>query len=310
VNTQDILQFSQVCVNDALSRCLPLEDTEPKRLHQAMRYSVLSGGKRLRPALLYATGATLGLEPIQLAQQLDPLACAVELIHAYSLIHDDLPAMDDDNLRRGMPTCHRAFDEATAILAGDALQVLAFQLLADTEDAYFSASFSAKQRVQMISLLAKACGSVGMAGGQAMDLAATGQANLLTLAELETLYRYKTGYLIRASIELAVLACPLSHSQYQIDAFENLIQYADAIGLAFQIQDDILDIEVSTDVLGKQQGADRAKQKATYPQLAGLEAAKTKVQILYQQALSPLDYFGSNADPLRQLAGYIICRNY
>jgi geranylgeranyl pyrophosphate synthase len=296
VNTHDILQSTQTQVNRALEHCLPLADTAPKRLHEAMRYAVLNGGKRLRPALVYATGTTLGIP----ATQLDAPACAVELIHAYSLIHDDLPAMDDDDLRRGMPTCHKAFDEATAILAGDALQVLAFQQLAD------NSVFTAQQRVQMISVLAKACGSIGMAGGQAMDLAATGQATCLTLSELETLYRYKTGYLIRASIELAAIAAPSQNNE----SFSHLMKYADAIGLAFQIQDDILDIEVSTEVLGKQQGADTAKQKTTYPGLVGLDFAKAKVKMLYQEAIQHLAYFGADSDPLCQVADYISCRNY
>jgi geranylgeranyl pyrophosphate synthase len=285
----------QTRVNTALERCLPPADIAPQQLHMAMRYSVLNGGKRLRPAFVYATGATLGVSP----DALDPAACAVELIHSYSLIHDDLPAMDNDDLRRGLPTCHKAFDEATAILAGDALQVLAFQQLADADPALLSA----EQRVQMISLLGKACGSIGMAGGQALDLAVTGKADSVTLAELETIHRYKTGCLIRASVELGMLSSGL-------DISESLIQYAENLGLAFQIQDDILDIEASTHVLGKQQGGDIAKQKVTYPQLAGLAAAKTKVRVLYEQAVANLDDFGQQADPLRDLAEYMFLRNY
>jgi farnesyl diphosphate synthase len=257
-------------INHALERCLPHQATEPTRLHEAMRYAVLNGGKRLRPSLVYATGETLGVNP----EQLDVAACAVECIHAYSLIHDDLPAMDNDDMRRGLPTCHKAFDEATAILAGDALQVLAFQQLADAD------FLSAEQRVKMISALAHACGSRGMAGGQAMDLAATGT---ITPEELELLHRYKTGYLIRASVELSVLIA--AHTS------QNLIHYAEAVGLAFQIQDDILDQDA-------------------YSQLVGLDVAKARVQTLYDSAMDQLTDFGHAAEPLRSLTNHMIHREY
>lgn len=271
----------------ALEGFLPSVTTPPHRLHTAMRYSVLSGGKRIRPLLVYAAGEALGIQP----EQLDVIASAVECIHAYSLIHDDLPAMDDDDLRRGLPTCHKAFDEATAILAGDALQTLAFELLASAR----LAPALIPQRLAMIQVLAKASGSLGMAGGQALDLAATGQA--LALTELETIHRLKTGALIQAGIEMTTLA---ASDLAPADA-ARLIQFAQNLGLAFQIQDDILDIESPTAVLGKQQGADASRRKATYPQLLGLEGAKQKAQALLTANLDILDKFIEQGQLLRYL---------
>lgn len=277
-----------------LAQHLPVITHPPQRLHEAMHYSVCNGGKRIRPLLIYATGEALDIE----AEQLDILACAIEYIHAYSLIHDDLPAMDNDDLRRGLPTCHKAFDEATAILAGDALQSLAFEIIAS------AAAFSASQRLSMILCLAKAIGSQGMAGGQALDLAATNQA--LAIDELETVHRLKTGALIQASIELASLAAAeISAAEHQ-----QLLIFAQRIGLAFQIQDDLLDIQSPTALLGKQQGADIARNKSTYPQLLGLETAKYRAQQLFSEALAALESFGSKAALLRLLAENMVYRQY
>ncbi len=277
-----------------LQRWLPSASTSPERLHQAMRYAALDGGKRIRPVLVYATGRVLGVAP----ERLDGPACAVELIHAYSLVHDDLPAMDDDDLRRGKPTCHRAFDQATAILAGDALQTLAFQVLA--EDPAMVADHGA--RLAMVRELALASGSCGMAGGQAIDIAATGRQ--LSLEQLETMHRMKTGALIRAAVRLGALSRPeLPEAERQA-----LDRYAEAVGLAFQIRDDILDIESSTAVLGKRQGADQALDKATYTALLGLDGAKAKAREVYCDAVAALTSFGTAAAPLRALADFIVER--
>jgi farnesyl diphosphate synthase len=225
-------------------------------------------------------------------------ACAVELIHAYSLIHDDLPAMDDDDLRRNRPTCHRAFDEATAILAGDALQTLAFQVLTKSDSA------AVEIRLKMVELLAIASGSRGMAGGQAMDLEATGQS--LNLTELENLHIHKTGALIRVSLQLGGILNP----QLETEKQRALDHYGKCIGLAFQIRDDILDIEGDTETLGKTQGKDQAQDKQTYPALMGMNGAKERAQELLQDALACLEIFGKKADPLRWVAEYITGRNH
>lgn len=283
-------------IEQVLDRWLPPADQPPERLHQAMRYSVLSGGKRVRPLLTYATGEVLDIA----AGQLDAAAAAVETIHAYSLIHDDLPAMDDDDLRRGRPTCHKAFDVATAILAGDALQVLAFQIL--SEDQALSATPAA--RVNMLHLLAVASGSSGMAGGQAMDLNAIGHQ--LTLAELETMHLHKTGALIRASVMLAAE----SHPDLQAAKHAALDRFAKCAGLAFQIHDDILDVEGETAALGKQAGADASRHKPTYPSVLGLEEARRRARDMHNQALQALDIFGSAAEPLAWLSGYIVTRSH
>lgn len=283
-------------IEQVLDRWLPPADKPPERLHQAMRYSVLSGGKRVRPLLTYATGEVLGIA----AGQLDAAAAAVETIHAYSLIHDDLPAMDDDDLRRGRPTCHKAFDVATAILAGDALQVLAFQIL--SEDQALSATPAA--RVNMLHLLAVASGSAGMAGGQAMDLNAIGRQ--LTLAELETMHLHKTGALIRASVLLAAD----SHPDLPVAKHSALDRFAKCAGLAFQIHDDILDVEGETAALGKQAGADASHHKPTYPSILGLEEARRRARDMHNQALQALDIFGAAAEPLAWLSGYIVTRSH
>jgi farnesyl diphosphate synthase len=281
-------------VDAALAQWLPNAELPPQNLHAAMRYAALGDGKRIRPVLVYGAGAALGVEPARL----DGPACAVELIHAYSLVHDDLPAMDDDDLRRGRPTCHRAFDEATAILAGDALQTLAFQILARAPQS----SLDPAARLAMLETLARASGSRGMAGGQALDIAAVGRQ--LDLAQLENLHIHKTGALIRASVRLGTLAA----AQAAAAQTKALDHYAKCIGLAFQVQDDILDVAGDTATLGKTGGKDAAADKPTYPALLGLEGARRKAAELLQDALDSLAGFGSEAQPLRQLARYIVGR--
>jgi farnesyl diphosphate synthase len=277
-----------------LGTVLPAADLSPQRLHAAQRYAVLSGGKRLRPLLVYCTGEALGLA----SSALDAPAAAVELIHSYSLVHDDLPAMDDDDLRRGQPTTHRAFDEATAILAGDALQVLAFSLLARDR----AAGVSSEARLKMIQILADASGTEGMAGGQALDLSAVGR--VLSLEELEAMHRLKTGALIRASVLMAAACAP----GLTPDDWEALDGYAQDIGLAFQIQDDILDVEGNTQDLGKTTGADAARAKPTYPSVLGLETAKIRARELQRRACDRLACFGARAQVLAWLASYVVDR--
>lgn len=288
------LNHAQNRVEAALQHWLPPSKTDPTDLHQAMRYAVLGGGKRIRPLLVYATGHSLEVKP----ESLDVAACAVELIHAYSLIHDDLPVMDDDDLRRGKPTCHKVYGEATALLAGDALQALAFYLLAHAPVTL------GENRLCMIETLGLAAGSRGMVGGQVLDLAAEGQE--ISLPELERIHIHKTGALIRASVLLGAYACPsISNEQHQY-----LDHYAKCIGFAFQIQDDVLDIEGSTEEIGKQRGADIAKQKSTYPLLMGLAAAKERAIELRDEALNSLASFGDSAEILRWIANYIVDRRY
>jgi len=265
-------------------------------LQSAMRYSVLNGGKRIRPALIYLTNQALSGE----LANADASACAIEAIHSYSLVHDDLPAMDNDDLRRGKPTCHIAFDEATAILAGDALQCIAFEWLANQDN-----TLTAQRQLKMLSVLAKASGDNGMIAGQAFDLAHVDKA--LTLAQLENMHRFKTGALISASIELGILS---SNRQVTTDIADSLSLYAKAIGLAFQVQDDILDVIGDAQVIGKPQGSDQAANKPTYPALLGLEGAKTKLAELYNQAISATQCLGEQGEKLRELAQYIIERDH
>jgi geranylgeranyl pyrophosphate synthase len=281
-------------VQRVLDAALPSADLIPQRLHAAQRYAVLGGGKRLRPLLVYCTGEVLNI-PVTV---LDAPAAAVELIHSYSLVHDDLPAMDDDDLRRGQPTTHRAFDEATAILAGDALQVLAFSLLSRDR----TPGTTSDARLKMIQILADASGTEGMAGGQAIDLAAVGHA--LTLGELEAMHRLKTGALIRASVLMAAACSPALSAA----AWEALDGYSQDIGLAFQIQDDILDVEGNTEEIGKTSGADAARAKPTYPSVLGLEAAKIRARELTQRACERLSPLGEAAQLLSWLASYVIQR--
>jgi geranylgeranyl pyrophosphate synthase len=283
----------QARLEQALDHWLPAATTHPARLHGAMRYAVLDGGKRIRPTLVYAGGMATGA----VQDRLDAPACAVELIHAYSLVHDDLPAMDDDDLRRGKPSCHRAFGEATAILTGDALQSLAFQLLAQDDQ-----ETGAAARLEMISRLALASGSRGMAGGQAIDLAATGQQ--LNIAELEDMHIHKTGALIRASVVLGAL-CGNNIDSAQLGGLDH---YAKCIGLAFQIRDDILDVAGETETLGKHTGMDQHREKSTYPALIGLDAARQRARELHADAMDSLTGFDERADPLRWISAYIIDR--
>lgn len=283
-------------VNAALERWLPRAADDPEQLHAAMRYAVLGSGKRLRPVLVYATGDALGAD----AATLDPPACAVELIHAYSLVHDDLPAMDDDDLRRGAPTCHRQFDEATAILAGDALQAFAFELMTTDEHA---AAIAPATRAAMAATLATAAGAGGMAGGQAIDLAACGRT--LTLSALERMHRYKTGALIRASVLLGALAGGADEATHR-----RLAEYGAAIGLAFQIVDDVLDVVADTETLGKTQGADVERGKPTYPALLGLDGARQHAADMRDQAIAALDGAGEDFDPLRNLARFVVERSW
>ncbi len=285
------LLHSQTRVADALEKTLPAATEPAARLKQAMRYSALNGGKRVRATLVYAAAqAVCGNIPATA----DSVACALELIHAYSLVHDDLPAMDDDDLRRGQPTCHIAFDEATAILAGDALQTLAFECIADSK-------LPAELRCELILTLAHASGVAGMVAGQDMDLAAENRQ--ISLDMLESLHRHKTGALIAASVRMGALLAGATQEQLQA-----LARYAHAIGLAFQVQDDILDIESSTEELGKPQGADIALNKSTYPGLLGMEKAKQRAQELCAEANTALEVFAESADALRNLANYIVRR--
>jgi len=275
---------------------LPAPTTVPARLHEAMRYSVLGGGKRIRPALLFATARTLGLTE----DQVEAAACAIELIHVYSLVHDDLPAMDDDDLRRGRPTCHKAFDEATAILVGDALQPLAFQLLA--RDSALPASPAI--RIRLVDMLSEASGTFGMAGGQAIDLAVQGQQP--NIEQVEDMHARKTGAVIRASVLMAAECVP------QLDAhlYAGLNDFAAAIGLAFQIQDDLLDVLGDVSILGKATGADRERDKPTHPAIIGIEASQERVNLLHREALDALEPFGDRAAPLRSLANWLLSRRY
>ena len=279
---------------DTLKRLLPQAEVAPQRLHAAMRYSVLEGGKRVRPLLAFAAGELSGA-PVD---RVGIAAAAVELIHAYSLVHDDMPCMDDDVLRRGKPTCHVEYDEATALLVGDALQSLAFQLLSEhrlNEDA-------AKQ-LQMVKLLAIASGSRGMAGGQAIDLASVGKQ--LTLPELEQMHIHKTGALIRASILLGAHCGNLDQTQ-----LDKLDRYGKCIGLAFQVVDDVLDSEADTGTLGKTAGKDANNDKPTYVTLLGVQAAKKMAAELHGDALNALVEFGAAAQRLRELADFIVKRKY
>jgi farnesyl diphosphate synthase len=284
----------QVRVESALARALPAADHEPRRLHAAMRYAVLGGGKRVRPLLVFAAGESTGAAP----ERLDAVACAVELVHAYSLVHDDLPCMDDDVLRRGKPTVHVEFDQATALLAGDGLQSAAFEALA----AQRLADDPARQ-VEMLRTLALAAGTRGMAGGQAIDLAAVGRA--MTLPELELMHIMKTGALIRASVVLgAQCGAP------RLGELEHLDRYARCVGLAFQVVDDVLDAESSTATLGKTAGKDAARNKPTYVSLLGVQRAKELAQSLRREAHEALAGFGPRGDRLADLADFIVARRF
>jgi geranylgeranyl diphosphate synthase, type II len=281
-------------IEQVLDRYLALPDSGTARLREAMRYSVLGGGKRLRPILVYTTGQSLGA-PLE---HLDAPAAAVELVHVYSLVHDDLPAMDNDDLRRGRPTCHRAFDEATAILVGDSLQALAFDVLANDT----VGTCSAAARLGMMRILAHASGTSGMAGGQAIDLASVGQK--LTPAAVENMHRRKTGALIEGSVLLGATAAGITPG-LELDALK---RFGADIGLAFQIQDDILDVEGETAVIGKSAGADVARNKPTYPSTVGLPGARTRAHELRDGAIAALAPLGSRVATLADLADFVVSR--
>lgn len=289
--------YQKVCqerVNTLLANLFIEPAPELKRLYEAMHYSVMMGGKRIRPLLVYAACETMGGS----LEQADAAACALELVHSYSLVHDDLPAMDNDDLRRGQPTTHKAFDEACAILVGDGLQAMAFEVLANPTINKLPSDITLK----MVQVLAKAAGSQGMVGGQAIDLASVGKK--LDQYALEFMHRHKTGALIEASVILGAL----SSNRSDWERVNKLEQYARVIGLAFQVQDDILDIESDTQTLGKTQGSDIAHDKPTYPALLGLAGAKQYVHELHQQALDTLADFDSSANVLRDLSTYIVER--
>jgi geranylgeranyl diphosphate synthase type II len=290
---QQLVQW-QTRMEQALANRLPRADQVPTRLHEAMRYSVLGGGKRIRPALVFATGRTLGLTE----DQVEAAACAIELVHVYSLVHDDLPAMDDDDLRRGRPTCHKAYDEATAVLVGDALQPLAFQLLA--RDPKLPADPAV--RLKLIELLAEASGTFGMAGGQAIDLSVQGHA--IGIAEVEQMHARKTGALIRVSVMMAAACVPALSAALS----EHLARFATAVGLAFQIQDDLLDVLGDASKLGKATGADSARAKPTYPAVIGVAASQQRMHQLHAEAQAALAPFGTHAEPLRLLAAWLLKR--
>jgi farnesyl diphosphate synthase len=279
-------------IDSVLAQYLPDTKATPTHLHEAMRYAVLNGGKRLRPLLVYATGYALRIP----REKLDAPAVAVEFLHAYSLIHDDLPAMDNDDLRRGKPTCHIAFDEATAILAGDALHALAFETLAN------ASHIDASRRLQMIGCLAKSAGSFGMVGGQAIDLSSS--SNSMNHDQLAHMHRCKTGAVIRASIQLAALMQPVA-----AETFNQLTLFAETLGLAFQVQDDLLDVEGDASLMGKNTGVDAALDKATYPAILGMTGAKQWLHQLHEEALSILAYIDGDTKYLKHLTNFAVSRN-
>ncbi len=280
MQVQNYIESCLSRINTQLDRTLPPATQSPESLHEAMRYACLNGGKRVRPLLIYAAGHMLNIPN----EKLDSAAIAVELIHAYSLIHDDLPSMDNDDLRRGKPTCHIAFNEATAILAGDALHTLAFEVLSNAID------IADTQRIQMMACLARAAGSFGMVGGQAMDMAA--QATNLSKDQLAHMHRCKTGALIRASIQMAALIDPIPQ-----DTFNQLTLFSESLGLAFQVRDDLLDVE-----------SDKTANKASYPAILGLKETQQWLAQLHQEALGILAHMDGNTAYLKHIAGFIVVR--
>jgi geranylgeranyl pyrophosphate synthase len=291
------LETWRLRMESALSARLPDANAVPARLHGAMRYSVLGGGKRIRPALVFATGRAVGLTE----DDVEAVACAIELVHVYSLVHDDLPAMDDDDMRRGRPTCHKAYDEATALLVGDALQPLAFQLLARDPKLPNSAAI----RLKLTDMLAQAIGTYGMAGGQAIDLAVQGMK--LDIAQVEDMHARKTGALIRASV---MMAAECATPALEPHLLAGLSRYANAVGLAFQIQDDLLDVTGDASTLGKATGADSERAKPTHPAVIGIAASQQRVHLLHTQAIHSLTPFGERAETLRALAHWLLSRQY
>lgn len=294
--TPNSLQDCQQRVEAALQQRLQTYVKVDSLLYNAMAYSLLLGGKRIRPYLVYTVGELLGAT----LSDLDAPACAIEAIHSYSLIHDDLPAMDDDALRRGKPTCHIAFDEATAILAGDALQAFAFECLAS----HTYLNVAVDRQLALVNSLAKAAGAAGMCGGQAIDLAQTNQ--LVSIEKLAIMHSLKTGALIQCAVSLAYYCSPVNDPKVLGD----LVTFASTLGLAFQVQDDILDIESDTQTLGKPQGSDLKANKATYPALLGMAGAKQKAEQLYQEALAALQRLPFDTAELQRFAHYIIARKF
>ncbi|MEP3856054.1 MAG: farnesyl diphosphate synthase [Porticoccus sp.] len=289
----DFQQQSQQRIDQHLNAILPIASQGETTLFEAIRYSLFNGGKRIRPLLAYAAAKAVG----EINPSTDRVAAALEMIHAYSLIHDDLPAMDNDDLRRGKPTCHIAFDEATAILAGDGLQTLAFEQLLEAQQ------LPPQTTLRLLAMLTKAAGIDGMVYGQAIDMAAVNQT--LTLPQLEHMHRHKTGAMISASVMMGGMTAGASEGQLGA-----LKDYGEAIGLAFQVQDDILDVTTDTAVLGKQQGSDQARNKPTYLSLLGLDGARQKAAELHSKSLSALASFDECADQLRAIANYIVKREY
>jgi farnesyl diphosphate synthase len=296
MNLSTFQQASRDRVNFTLIETIKALPGHSEKLKQAMEYALLIGGKRMRPFLVYATGKMLSVQE----KDLDGPAAAIEAIHAYSLIHDDLPAMDNDDLRRGHPTCHIQFDEATAILAGDALQSLAFEILCD----FPLSSELTNKRIELVKIVSQAAGYNGMCGGQAMDLAATDQH--ITQQRLEALHSKKTGALLSACVEMAIaLAVDITPQNRQY-----LLNFAQVIGLAFQVQDDILDVVSDSKVLGKPQGSDQAQNKSTYPAMLGLEQAQAYLDDLHQQALQALHALPYNTKMLVSFTDFVIHRTY
>lgn len=293
-NFNSIISDYTAQVDAQLEATLPAASGPAEHLFAAMRYSTFNGGKRVRPALCFAAAEAVASSDSNTAK----VAAAVEMVHAYSLIHDDLPAMDDDDLRRGKPTCHIQFGEATAILAGDGLQSLAFQQLTELSD------IPPQTTVELIGILSRLGGCAGMVTGQAIDLAATGTA--LNLQQLKTMHAHKTGALIEASVLMGAMAT----AQASPEQLTALKEFSRAIGLAFQIQDDILDVESSTEQLGKQQGSDANNKKSTYTSILGLEQARTEAAELYNQSMQALEIFADKANNLRAIASFIIKRNH
>ncbi|WP_136681280.1 polyprenyl synthetase family protein [Neptunomonas sp. XY-337] len=292
MSIQQLIRTYQQRVDQQLQAKLSHSSIEPT-LQEAMRYGLFNGGKRVRPVLVYLVNQLLD----GCLEDADDAACAIECIHSYSLVHDDLPAMDDDDLRRGKPTCHIAFDEATAILAGDGLQSYAFELLSQS-------ALAPQTRLDLIRTLAQAAGDRGMVAGQAFDLRHVGQS--LTLEQLEAMHNRKTGALINAAIEMGYYSAPAASP----DSLAALRRFGDAIGLAFQVKDDILDIEGDTETLGKPQGSDLEQNKPTYPALLGLTGAKEKLAELHQEAHSIAQSFGPKGSDLALLADYIVNRDH
>ncbi len=282
-------------VDAALHTSLPGEDILPAQLHQAMRYSLFAGGKRLRPVLVIAAAEAVGGHPEQVLHA----ACALEMIHTYSLIHDDLPAMDDDNLRRGRPTCHREYDEATAILAGDALLTEAFRLLADP---VVNRGIDPAQAMRVLELVARAASSRGMVGGQAVDMESEGKE--VNFPTLEYIHTHKTGALILAAVQAGAYLADADEEQVKA-----LTRYAESAGLAFQVADDILDVVGDQAQTGKDAGSDQARGKITYPALLGLADSRRRAEELYERAVAALEPLGESAEPLRQLAWHMVHRN-